>query len=138
MMCGRQGQLLMCEHGMLASESVAQCPKVAHAKCVGLVATPETFICPLHLNSCCGPEVREKYEAKLPAIDESISVPQSQVSALERTMFLSLPNPSLPFPQLSEKCEGFTKSLCAIFDAALPYFPALTAKMRNLIQLICN
>jgi hypothetical protein len=80
MLCGREGQLLMCEHGMQASDTIAQCPKVAHAKCMGIAAPPDVFICPLHSDSCCGPDVREKLEAKTRALDDSSSIPQSQVS----------------------------------------------------------
>ena len=80
MMCGREGQLLMCEHGMQASDTIAQCAKVAHAKCMGILAPPEVFICPLHPDTCCGPDIREKLEGKTRALDESLSLPQSQVA----------------------------------------------------------
>ncbi len=79
MICGREGQLMMCEHDMQPADETARCPKVAHAKCVGLTAPPEVFICPLHNDSCCAPGVREKFEAKMLALDESMSIPQAQV-----------------------------------------------------------
>ena len=79
MMCGREGQLLMCEHGMQPTDAVAQCPKVAHAKCMGLSDAPAVFICPLHAETCCAMGVKEKLDAKSRALDESISVPHTQV-----------------------------------------------------------
>ena len=80
MLCGREGQLLMCEHGMKASDTIAQCPKVAHAKCMGTAAPPDVFICPLHKGSRCGPDVREKRKTKTQALPGSPSLTQSQVS----------------------------------------------------------
>ena len=89
MMCGREGQLVMCEHGMQASDTIAQCPKVAHAKCMGLAAAPDVFICPLHPDSCYAPGVREKVDAKMAALDDTTSIPHSQVLVL--TTFLRQP-----------------------------------------------
>ena len=82
MVCGREGQLLMCEHGMQASDTVAQCPKVAHTKCVGLPHASDpsfVFICPMHADTCCSPAIREKLDAKARALDESTGIPQAQV-----------------------------------------------------------
>lgn len=79
MMCGRAGLLLTCEHGLRRSDSKAQCAKVAHAKCVGIVAPPRVFICPLHPNSCCGADVIKQLEAKPPAPSASLGITQSQV-----------------------------------------------------------
>ena len=77
--CGREGQLLMCEHGMQPDDTVAHCPKVAHPKCAGLTDAVAVFICPMHPESCCPPAVREKLDAKSRALDESAAVSQSQV-----------------------------------------------------------
>jgi hypothetical protein len=82
MVCGREGQLLMCEHGMQASDTVAQCPKVAHPKCVGLPHASDpsaVFICPMHADTCCSPAIREKLDAKARLLDESTGIPQAQV-----------------------------------------------------------
>ncbi len=85
MVCGREGQLLMCEHGMQASDITAQCPKVAHAKCVGLSAAPDVFICPLHPDSCCAAVIREKIDAKMSVLDDSTCIPHTQVFCAQLT-----------------------------------------------------
>lgn len=87
-MCGREGQLLMCEHGMKASDTIAQCPKVAHAKCMGLAAPPDVFICPLHPDTCSAPDIRENFDEKMQALDESISIPYTQVPCCRTFCFV--------------------------------------------------
>jgi hypothetical protein len=72
LLCGRGGQLLMCEHGKNA------CSKVAHANCMGIVALPAVFICPLHENSCWGSGVQKRPQTR--ALPDSPSLTQKQVS----------------------------------------------------------
>jgi hypothetical protein len=116
MICGREGQLMMCEHGMQASDTLAQCPKVAHAKCVGLTSAPDIFICPLHPDSCCAPEIREKFDAKMSVLDDSTSILHTQVLCTQSVCEICQ-----QLLQLKEKCEAFAKSFRVLFDAALPY-----------------
>ena len=102
MICGREGQLLMCEHGMQPDDTIAHCPKVAHPKCAGLTDAVSVFICPLHPESCCPPAVRDKLDAKTRALDDSSSIPQSQVRK------------SVPQSQVML----FTRSLCETLDVS--------------------
>jgi len=64
MICGRGGKLLVCEHGMQPSDTFAQCSRVAHARCVGILTPPHTFVCQLHPGSSCSSEVQRKIDVK--------------------------------------------------------------------------
>jgi hypothetical protein len=78
MICGRGGKLLVCEHDMQPLDTFARCSRVAHARCVGIVTPPRTFICHLHPGSSCSSEGQRKIDVKkaatgvlLPCISQS-------------------------------------------------------------------